>query len=74
MIGTTIRFGVARGVFSNEAGLGSAPIAAAAAKTDHPCRQRVVSMTGTFLDTIIVCSITDWLWSCQDFMLELILP
>jgi AGCS family alanine or glycine:cation symporter len=58
LIGTTIRFGVARGVFSNEAGLGSAPIAAAAAKTDHPCRQRVVSMTGTFLDTIIVCSIT----------------
>jgi AGCS family alanine or glycine:cation symporter len=58
LIGTTIRYGVARGVFSNEAGLGSAPIAAAAAKTDHPCRQGVVSMTGTFLDTIIVCSIT----------------
>lgn len=53
-----IRFGVARGVFSNEAGLGSAPIAAAAAKTDHPVRQALVSMTGTFLDTIIVCSIT----------------
>ncbi|PKM86998.1 MAG: sodium:alanine symporter family protein [Firmicutes bacterium HGW-Firmicutes-12] len=53
-----IRFGVARGVFSNEAGLGSAPIAAAAAKTDHPARQALVSMTGTFLDTIIVCSIT----------------
>jgi len=49
---------VARGVFSNEAGLGSAPIAAAAAKTDHPARQALVSMTGTFLDTIIVCSIT----------------
>jgi len=58
LIGTTIRFGVARGVFSNEAGLGSAPIAAAAAKTDHPCRQGVVSMTGTFLDSIIVCTIT----------------
>lgn len=58
LIGTTIRYGVARGVFSNEAGLGSAPIAAAAAKTDHPCRQGVVSMTGTFLDTIIVCTIT----------------
>ncbi len=58
LIGTTIRYGVARGVFSNEAGLGSAPIAAAAAKTDHPCRQALVSMTGTFLDTIIVCSIT----------------
>jgi len=53
-----MRFGVARGVFSNEAGLGSAPIAAAAAKTDHPGRQAFVSMTGTFLDTIIVCSIT----------------
>lgn len=58
LIGSTIRYGVARGVFSNEAGLGSAPIAAAAAKTDHPCRQALVSMTGTFLDTIIVCSIT----------------
>ncbi|KKM12027.1 transporter [Clostridiales bacterium PH28_bin88] len=53
-----LRYGVARGVFSNEAGLGSAPIAAAAAKTDHPGRQALVSMTGTFLDTIIVCSIT----------------
>lgn len=58
LIGSTIRYGVARGVFSNEAGLGSAPIAAAAAKTDHPCRQALVSMTGTFLDTIIVCTIT----------------
>ena len=57
-IGTVIRYGVARGVFSNEAGMGSAPIAAAAAKTDHPVRQALVSMTGTFLDTIIVCSIT----------------
>lgn len=57
-VAQAIRFGVARGVFSNEAGLGSAPIAAAAAKTDHPGRQALVSMTGTFLDTIIVCSIT----------------
>ncbi|SHK34631.1 alanine or glycine:cation symporter, AGCS family [Desulforamulus aeronauticus DSM 10349] len=57
-LGTVIRYGVARGVFSNEAGLGSAPIAAAAAKTDHPGRQALVSMTGTFLDTIVVCSIT----------------
>ena len=57
-LGSVIRYGVARGVFSNEAGLGSAPIAAAAAKTDHPGRQALVSMTGTFLDTIIVCSIT----------------
>ena len=58
VVGTVIRYGVARGVFSNEAGMGSAPIAAAAAKTDHPVRQALVSMTGTFLDTIIICSIT----------------
>ena len=58
MAGAAIRYGVARGVFSNDAGMGSAPIAAAAAKTDHPVRQGLVSMTGTFLDTIIVCSIT----------------
>lgn len=57
-IGAAIRYGVARGVFSNEAGMGSAPIAAAAVQTDHPVRQGLVSMTGTFLDTIIVCSIT----------------
>ena len=57
-LGTVIRYGVARGVFSNEAGMGSAPIAAAAAKTDHPVRQGLVSMTCTFLDTIVVCSIT----------------
>ena len=57
-IGTVIRWGVARGVFSNEAGLGSAPIAAAAAKTDMPARQALVSMTQVFIDTIIVCSIT----------------
>lgn len=53
-----IRFGVARGVFSNEAGLGSAPIAHAAARTDDPVRQGVVGMLGTFIDTIIVCSMT----------------
>lgn len=50
--------GVARGIFSNEAGLGSAPIAAAAAKTKDPVRQGLVTMTGTFIDTIIVCSMT----------------
>ena len=54
----TIRFGVARGLFSNESGMGSAPIAAAAAKTNHPGKQALVSMTGTFLDTLVVCSIT----------------
>ena len=53
-----IQFGVARGVFSNEAGLGSAPIAHAAAKTDNPVRQGTIAMLGTFIDTIIVCSIT----------------
>ena len=50
--------GVSRGIFSNEAGLGSAPIAAAAAQTKEPVRQGLVSMTGTFLDTIIVCTMT----------------
>lgn len=58
ILGTVIRYGVARGVFSNEAGLGSAPIAAAAARTDYPGRQALVSMTQVFIDTIIVCSIT----------------
>lgn len=50
--------GIARGIFSNEAGLGSAPIAAAAAQTNEPVRQGLVSMTGTFIDTIIVCTMT----------------
>lgn len=50
--------GVARGIFSNEAGLGSAPIAAAAAVTKEPVRQGLVSMTGTFIDTIIICNLT----------------
>ena len=54
----TIRMGVARGIFSNESGLGSSPIAAAAAKTANPVRQALVSMTQTFIDTIIVCSFT----------------
>lgn len=54
----TIRMGVARGVFSNESGLGSSPIAAAAAQTKHPVSQALVSMTQTFIDTIIVCSLT----------------
>jgi AGCS family alanine or glycine:cation symporter len=54
----TIRMGVARGVFSNESGLGSSPIAAAAAQTKNPVTQALVSMTQTFIDTIIVCSLT----------------
>lgn len=53
-----IRFGVARGVFSNEAGLGSAPIAHASAQTNNPVAQGLVAMLGTFIDTLIVCSIT----------------
>ncbi|MDB2386441.1 sodium:alanine symporter family protein [Shewanella sp.] len=53
-----VRFGVARGVFSNEAGLGSAPIAHAAAQTNNPVAQGLVAMLGTFIDTLIVCTIT----------------
>ncbi len=53
-----VRFGVARGIFSNEAGLGSAPIAHAAAKTKDPVQQGMIAMLGTFLDTIIVCTMT----------------
>jgi len=53
-----IQMGVARGIFSNEAGLGSAPIAHAAAKTNDPVRQGTIAMLGTFIDTLIVCTIT----------------
>ncbi|MBN1944992.1 MAG: sodium:alanine symporter family protein [Bradymonadales bacterium] len=53
-----IRFGIARGLFSNESGLGSAPIVAAAAQTRNPVRQALVSSTGTFWDTVVVCAIT----------------
>ncbi len=53
-----IRFGIARGLFSNESGLGSAPIVAAAAQTKNPVRQALVSSTGTFWDTVVVCAIT----------------
>ncbi|ALT80945.1 sodium:alanine symporter [Streptococcus gallolyticus] len=55
---TAIQAGIARGIFSNESGLGSAPIAAAAAKTEEPVEQGLVSMTGTFIDTIIICTLT----------------
>ena len=53
-----LRFGVARGVFSNEAGLGSAPIAHAAARTNEPVQQGMIAMLGTFIDTLVVCSMT----------------
>jgi AGCS family alanine or glycine:cation symporter len=57
-VAQAVRFGVARGVFSNESGLGTGGIAAAAAQTDEPVRQAMVSMTQTFIDTIVVCSFT----------------
>ena len=57
-ISLAIQMGIGRGVFSNEAGLGSAPIAAAAAKTKYPVKQGLISMTGTFIDTIIICTMT----------------
>lgn len=57
-VAMAIRYGIARGIFSNEAGLGSAPIAHASAVTDHPVRQGTIAMLGTFIDTIIICSIT----------------
>lgn len=53
-----IRFGVARGIFSNEAGLGSAPIAHAAARTNQPVQQGMIAMLGTFIDTLVVCTMT----------------
>jgi len=58
MVRETVRYGIARGLFSNEAGLGSAPIVAAAAQTKNPVRQALVSSTGTFWDTVVVCLIT----------------
>src|SRR6056297_2451574 len=57
-LGSVVRFGVARGVFSNEAGLGSAPIAHAASKTEDPVRQGLIASLGSFLDTIVVCTMT----------------
>jgi AGCS family alanine or glycine:cation symporter len=57
-VAAAIRYGVARGVFSNESGLGSAPIAAAAARTSDPVKQALVSMTQTFIDTLLICTMT----------------
>ena len=68
VVGTMIvsmQKGVARGIFSNEAGLGSAPIAAAAAQTKEPVRQGLVSMTGTFIDTIVICTLTALVILCS---------
>jgi AGCS family alanine or glycine:cation symporter len=70
----TVKMGVARGVFSNESGLGSSPIAAAAAKTKHPVSQALVSMTQTFIDTIVICTLTGFaivlsgLWSSDPLL------
>jgi len=58
VLAQTVRIGIARGIFSNESGLGSSPIAAAAAQTRDPVRQGLVSMSQTFLDTLVVCSVT----------------
>lgn len=58
MVSRAVEYGVKRGVFSNESGLGSSPIAAAAARTKHPVTQALVSMTQTFIDTLVVCSLT----------------
>ena len=57
-IAAAMRYGIARGVFSNESGMGSAPIAAAAARTNDPVKQALVSMTQTFIDTLVVCTMT----------------
>jgi AGCS family alanine or glycine:cation symporter len=57
-IGQAMRYGIARGLFSNESGMGSAPIVAAAAKTTHPVRQGLVSASGTFWDTVVICLMT----------------
>lgn len=57
-VAAAMRYGIARGVFSNESGLGSAPIAAAAARTSDPVKQALVSMTQTFIDTLVVCTMT----------------
>ena len=58
MVAQAVRYGCARGLFSNESGLGSAPLVAAAAKTKNPVRQSLVSMTGTFWDTVVICLAT----------------
>jgi AGCS family alanine or glycine:cation symporter len=63
-----IRFGVARGIFSNEAGLGSAPIAHAAARTDEPVEQGMIAMLGTFIDTLVVCTMTGLVIVIMDVM------
>lgn len=65
MAGAALRWGIARGVFSNEAGLGSAGIAAAAADTDSPVRQAYINMTGVFFDTIVICTITGLAICCS---------
>ena len=62
-----MRYGIARGLFSNESGMGSAPIAAAAAQTRNPVRQALVSSTGTFWDTVVVCLMTGLVLVSSDY-------
>ncbi len=66
-IGTTIIMGVKRGLFSNEAGMGSAPNAAAAATTSHPVKQGLVQALGVFTDTLVICSCTAFIILCSDY-------
>jgi len=67
-IWAALRFGVARGIFSNEAGLGSAPIAHAAAQTNEPVQQGMIAMLGTFIDTLVVCTMTGLLIVIMDVL------
>jgi AGCS family alanine or glycine:cation symporter len=74
VVAASMRYGIARGVFSNESGLGSAPIAAAAARTKDPVRQALVSMTQTFIDTLVVCTMTALVILTSNTWLEGIAP
>jgi AGCS family alanine or glycine:cation symporter len=74
VVAASMRYGIARGVFSNESGLGSSPIAAAAARTKDPVKQALVSMTQTFIDTLVVCSMTAMVILTNHAWLEGIAP
>ncbi|KAF0190186.1 MAG: amino acid carrier [Desulfobulbaceae bacterium] len=74
VVAASMRYGIARGVFSNESGLGSAPIAAAAARTRDPVKQALVSMTQTFIDTLVVCTMTAMVILTSHAWLEGIAP
>jgi alanine or glycine:cation symporter, AGCS family len=74
VVAASMRYGIARGVFSNESGLGSAPIAAAAARTRDPVKQALVSMTQTFIDTLVVCTMTAMVILTSSAWLEGVAP